>query len=375
MSEEKELYLADATTTGVLLGIIACHQSGWNIDENLVNASEYILKKAVDGYLENTRFKKYMLGDESEIGESDKTTCQMLDMYKLLYLKAEKKSNPEGVMEKLDEVYSVYGMAEHYVVRKVMIANLISQLVEEKKIGAVINNGGGLDPSMLVLSAKHPDLKIIEIDREGTIKYKQSVVQEKEFLKLLNLKLDNDFEFIGADFSRESIKDLIEKSENLKDIRKPAFVNIEGVSMYLDVETNLQMLKHYKENLPVGSFISIGVLEQRYHDANFGTDSMSNLQASSVGLHSHFDYDSFAKLADQAGFDVVLYSGYEQIQIAAYGKDIKYQSMKILGERGGEAFYVLKSRGLNQEKTQEKPSGYVQIAEGAIANLTRERFH
>lgn len=134
---------------------------------------------------------------------------------------------------------SLPGIMAHYHWRKQHIAAWLQQQIAQNGIRQVVIIGAGFDGLGAQLSAAHPQLQVIEIDRPTTIKTKQAALRQLNAVRP-NLYLQ------AADLACCSMVDLLAETAVFSACR-PTLVLAEGVLMYLPdtaIQTLLQQLQH-----------------------------------------------------------------------------------------------------------------------------------
>jgi len=107
--------------------------------------------------------------------------------------------------------------------------------------------GAGLDTFAYRNPYPHGALTVFEVDHPSTQAWKH------EMLRAAALAVPSSVHFVGVDFEKDSLLDLLVKAGLRRDV--PTFFSWLGVTMYLSPHTTLAMLKSIASWAPAGSGI------------------------------------------------------------------------------------------------------------------------
>jgi methyltransferase (TIGR00027 family) len=184
------------------------------------------------------------------------------------------------------------------VARARYIEDLIEKLVQKNEITQYVILGAGLDTFPQRKPEVASKLKIFEIDKPGTQRWKMQRLTEEGFTIPAWLKfVPVDFETGESWWSR-----LIEAGFQTS---KPALITSVGVSMYLTVDAIKETLKQMRSLAPGSVFIMTFLLPLELVDPQdrIGYErSMKGAAASGTPFISLFSPDEMLHLAQEFGF-------------------------------------------------------------------------
>lgn len=218
-------------------------------------------------------------------------------------------------------------------------ARFIEDLVEEQlRLGVTqyVILGAGLDTFAL----RRPDIaekmQVFEVDQPGPQGWKQAR------LHAMGQKIPSSLHFVPVDFERgETWLDLL--LESGFDKQKPAVVVSTGVSMYLSLEANLNLLRQMAHLAPSSTFamtfmLTLELLESR--ERSIMEYVMERAQEGGTPFVSLFNPDELLKMAQSQGLEARYISAQDIYQ--------KYFAKRPDQLRAGhaEAFLLCKTQKL-----------------------------
>ncbi len=175
----------------------------------------------------------------------DKTTAisnylepQAIEIYKACLQLADsgwldKLSRPfyQKKMHWLESV-TIPGIFIHYFLRKQIIKRWMLEAIEQKTQQVVVL-AAGFDGLVATYYSQYPEVKFIEIDHPATQQVKKKAFYRNHFAS-------QNVSFLSADLSKKSLKEVLQNAPELNRDLKTFFI-IEGLTMYLTQEENLQL--------------------------------------------------------------------------------------------------------------------------------------
>jgi len=135
--------------------------------------------------------------------------------------------------------FSLPGIMAHYRWRKQHIASWIEQQIEQQNILQLVIAGAGFDGLGAMLSAKYPQLQVVEFDRVATINIKQDVLLRLNSLQP-NLCLR------AADLGHCSLAQLLADTAEFS-AERPTLMLAEGLLMYLPESAINNLLQQMRQ--------------------------------------------------------------------------------------------------------------------------------
>jgi len=134
------------------------------------------------------------------------------------------------------EKLMVPGITLHYVLRKKYIEEYVRESIQ-CGFSQIVNLGAGFDTLAYRLSSEFKNVTFIEIDHPATQIHKKEV--------LVQTKIDN-LHLLSVDFSKQNLKDELEKFDNFDADRPTIFIS-EGVLMYLNEDSVKDLFNSLKQ--------------------------------------------------------------------------------------------------------------------------------